>query len=404
MTIVDRSARTAVDVLRAVQQLTPTIAARAAEIEAARRVPPDLLDDLVRAGCFRMLLPPTHGGVAADLATAMRVLETLATRRCLRGLDRWHRRRELARPGRPSPGELRPHRGHHARGHHRRRVPAGRHGDTCRRRLPRIGPVELRQRLRARHLDLRQLHREPVASTACRPDAHRRVLPGRGHDRGHLARLGPSRNWQPPLPRRRPSYRSTAPSVPVLESRPSTSPSSASRSRLCSRLLSPPWPSASPRGRSTTSSLSPRARCRCWPGPACHQPTVPARARHGRDRTTSRPRPADEVAEATWARRRRGRADHRSTAAHLTGGERLGNVPGGRHRRHGLPQRWRHLALRRLPAPAPASRRARPHPALPRQGRHARDGRRGPRGPGDHGPGLLRPLPHFGAILLLRAP
>ena len=79
MTVVDGSARTAEDVLRAVQHLTPAVAARAAEIEAARRVPPDLLDDLVGAGCFRMLLPPTHGGVAADLPTAMRVLETLAT-------------------------------------------------------------------------------------------------------------------------------------------------------------------------------------------------------------------------------------------------------------------------------------------------------------------------------------
>lgn len=79
MTVVDGSSRTAEDVLRAVQHLRPTIAARAAEIEAARRVPPDLLDDLVGAGCFRMLLPPTHGGVAADLPTAMRVLEALAT-------------------------------------------------------------------------------------------------------------------------------------------------------------------------------------------------------------------------------------------------------------------------------------------------------------------------------------
>lgn len=79
MTVVDNSARTAEDVLRAVQHLTPTIATRAAEIEAARRVPPDLLDGLVGAGCFRMLLPLTHGGVAADLPAAMRVLETLAT-------------------------------------------------------------------------------------------------------------------------------------------------------------------------------------------------------------------------------------------------------------------------------------------------------------------------------------
>lgn len=79
MTAIDSSPRTADDVRRAAQHLAPTIAGRAAEIEAARRVPADLLDDLVGAGCFRMLLPPTHGGVGADLPTAMRVLETLAT-------------------------------------------------------------------------------------------------------------------------------------------------------------------------------------------------------------------------------------------------------------------------------------------------------------------------------------
>ena len=38
------------------------IAARAAEIEAARRVPLDLIEDLTAAGCFRMLLPRSHGG------------------------------------------------------------------------------------------------------------------------------------------------------------------------------------------------------------------------------------------------------------------------------------------------------------------------------------------------------
>lgn len=79
MTVVDRSARTADDVLRAAEQLAPTIADRADEIEAARRVPPDLLGDLVSAGCFRILLPSTHGGAAADLPSAMRILETLAT-------------------------------------------------------------------------------------------------------------------------------------------------------------------------------------------------------------------------------------------------------------------------------------------------------------------------------------
>ena len=77
MTVVDSPA-TADEVLRATQDLAPAVAARATEIEAARRLPPDLLDELVAAGCFRMLLPASHVGVGADLPTAMRVLETLA--------------------------------------------------------------------------------------------------------------------------------------------------------------------------------------------------------------------------------------------------------------------------------------------------------------------------------------
>ena len=59
-------------------ELAPTIAARAAEIETARRLPRDLLDDLLRVGCFRVLRPRTHGGLGADLPEAMRIIESLA--------------------------------------------------------------------------------------------------------------------------------------------------------------------------------------------------------------------------------------------------------------------------------------------------------------------------------------
>ena len=59
--------------------LLPTIADRAAEIEAQRRVPRDLLDDLVAAGCFRLLVPTSHGGTGADLVTALRTYEDLAS-------------------------------------------------------------------------------------------------------------------------------------------------------------------------------------------------------------------------------------------------------------------------------------------------------------------------------------
>jgi indole-3-acetate monooxygenase len=62
----------------AVSELAPTIAARADEIEAARRLPPDLVTELTAAGCFGMLRPPSHGGAGVDLATSMRVYEDLS--------------------------------------------------------------------------------------------------------------------------------------------------------------------------------------------------------------------------------------------------------------------------------------------------------------------------------------
>jgi indole-3-acetate monooxygenase len=65
-------------VLDAVRGLAPKIAARAAEIEAARRLPADLIRDLTAAGCFRMLVPRSHGGGGLDLASAMSVCEELS--------------------------------------------------------------------------------------------------------------------------------------------------------------------------------------------------------------------------------------------------------------------------------------------------------------------------------------
>ncbi len=80
MTIVGRpSTLEPVSVLDAVANLLPAVAERASQVEAARRLPHDLLADLTAAGCFRMLLPPSHGGVGADLSTAMQVVEELAS-------------------------------------------------------------------------------------------------------------------------------------------------------------------------------------------------------------------------------------------------------------------------------------------------------------------------------------
>jgi alkylation response protein AidB-like acyl-CoA dehydrogenase len=78
MTTVDRLGTTAQGVLDAVRGLAPTIAGRAAEIESGRRVPRDLLDELIAAGCFRLLLPRSHAGLGADLPAAMRVIEALS--------------------------------------------------------------------------------------------------------------------------------------------------------------------------------------------------------------------------------------------------------------------------------------------------------------------------------------
>ena len=65
-------------VLDAVRGLAPKITARAVEIEAARRLPVDLIRDLTAAGCFRMLVPRSHGGGGFDLASAMSVTEELS--------------------------------------------------------------------------------------------------------------------------------------------------------------------------------------------------------------------------------------------------------------------------------------------------------------------------------------
>ncbi len=64
--------------LEAVAALAPVIAARAEEIERSRRVPPDLVEELTAAGCFRTLVPRSHGGAELALPAQMRVIEELA--------------------------------------------------------------------------------------------------------------------------------------------------------------------------------------------------------------------------------------------------------------------------------------------------------------------------------------
>lgn len=61
-----------------IQELAPAIAARAAEIEAGRRLPPDLVETLRSIGVFRMFAPESHGGMELDLPTALGIITALA--------------------------------------------------------------------------------------------------------------------------------------------------------------------------------------------------------------------------------------------------------------------------------------------------------------------------------------
>jgi alkylation response protein AidB-like acyl-CoA dehydrogenase len=61
----------------AVRDLLPVLTARGSDIEAARRVPPDLLDQLKSAGVFRIFLPESHGGFGLDLRAGMDIIEAL---------------------------------------------------------------------------------------------------------------------------------------------------------------------------------------------------------------------------------------------------------------------------------------------------------------------------------------
>jgi alkylation response protein AidB-like acyl-CoA dehydrogenase len=54
------------------------IAARAAEIEAARRVPLDLVETLRSIGIFRMLAPKSHGGLELELWAVLKIMAALA--------------------------------------------------------------------------------------------------------------------------------------------------------------------------------------------------------------------------------------------------------------------------------------------------------------------------------------
>jgi len=60
------------------ESLRPFLRAAAPRIEAARELPPDVLDALHGAGLFRLLIPRDLGGAEADLVTLVRVVQAVA--------------------------------------------------------------------------------------------------------------------------------------------------------------------------------------------------------------------------------------------------------------------------------------------------------------------------------------
>jgi alkylation response protein AidB-like acyl-CoA dehydrogenase len=64
-------------ILEAARALAPTIAARAADTEAARRLPADLAAQMAAAGLFRMTIPKSLGGAEAAPADFFAALEIL---------------------------------------------------------------------------------------------------------------------------------------------------------------------------------------------------------------------------------------------------------------------------------------------------------------------------------------
>ena len=61
-----------------IQELAPGITSRVAEIEAGRRIPPDLVEALRSIGIFRVFVPQSHGGLELDLPAALDVFGALS--------------------------------------------------------------------------------------------------------------------------------------------------------------------------------------------------------------------------------------------------------------------------------------------------------------------------------------
>src|ERR1700730_12982834 len=75
---VAKSDKSAIRTLDAAHELAPKIRAAAGEIEQGRRLPPPLVEEMQRAGVFRMAMPRAWGGPELDFLSQMRVIEALS--------------------------------------------------------------------------------------------------------------------------------------------------------------------------------------------------------------------------------------------------------------------------------------------------------------------------------------
>jgi hypothetical protein len=68
---------TAKRLLADIRRSAPDITARAAEIEAGRRIPLDLVETLRSIDVFRLFVPQSHGGFELDMPAALEIIGAL---------------------------------------------------------------------------------------------------------------------------------------------------------------------------------------------------------------------------------------------------------------------------------------------------------------------------------------
>lgn len=66
------------DSIEVARALAPLVCELAANVDVERRLPYELVDELVRAGLMHLVLPEAYGGSETDPITAARVVEEVA--------------------------------------------------------------------------------------------------------------------------------------------------------------------------------------------------------------------------------------------------------------------------------------------------------------------------------------